>query len=142
MLSDSDMRRIERKAKSLMPNHSALAPSQWVSVAIIALFLGFYGLIFVSSKPQNQWINSPITIKNTQKTQNLTVLHTGTRYTGELRPWSKVPYDEKLAIKAEAREKFPEIKNIGQGVDWQPVSLWLAQEKGVTQGNPRDLFRN
>lgn len=59
-----------------------------------------------------------------------------------VRQWNELSYDEKTVIKEEALSRFPEIKNIGQGVNWKPIAKWLAEEKGVAHANPRDIFRD
>ena len=62
-------------------------------------------------------------------------------YGAPLRSWSDIPADQRQAIKVEALLKFPQIKDIGTGIDWKPISKWLAEEKGVIHSNPRDIFR-
>ena len=59
-----------------------------------------------------------------------------------VRKWSELSRAERDVIKEQARVKFPEINKIGSGVNWKPVAKWLAEEKGVTHSNPRDLFRD
>lgn len=59
-----------------------------------------------------------------------------------LRQWSEVPMAERKAIKAAARARFPEIDDIGGGVNWKPISTWLAEVHQVAHSNPRDLFRD
>lgn len=58
-----------------------------------------------------------------------------------LKQWHELNEAEKVAIKAAALRKFPQINRIGEGVSWKPVTEWLAEEKGVIHTNPRDLFR-
>ena len=60
----------------------------------------------------------------------------------DLRRWHEVAVEERKAIKAEAIATFPQIKDIGEGVNWKPIAEWLVHEKQVIHANPRDLFRN
>ena len=58
----------------------------------------------------------------------------------EGRTWGTLTPEEKFNIRREAIQKFPQIKNIGNGVSWQPISEWLYQEKGIAHSNVRSLF--
>lgn len=60
----------------------------------------------------------------------------------DLKHWSDLSREEKNVIKQEATRIFPQVKNIGQGVRWAPISQWLANEKRVIHPNVRDIFRN
>lgn len=58
-----------------------------------------------------------------------------------LRYWSELSEEEKVAIKQEARHKFPEIiENKGKYVSWKPITKWLNEEKRVVVADTRSLF--
>jgi len=55
--------------------------------------------------------------------------------------WSDLAKEDKKIIINETIEKFPEIKELGSGVNWRPITMWLAQEKGIIYSLTRDIFR-
>ena len=96
--------------------------------AIIFLVLGFIFAVFLVYRiGDNNSINHSNIITNISY--------------NELKHWKELTDEEKENIKLEAVETFPQMKNIGNGVSWKPITEWLAQEKGVLHNNPRDLFR-
>ena len=58
-----------------------------------------------------------------------------------VRQWSDLSFDERMTIKDEIREKFPNVAN-GEDRDFRPVLKWMIDERNVTSPSPRDLFRN
>ncbi len=60
---------------------------------------------------------------------------------GNMKQWRDLEPVERRLVKQEALKRFPEIHDIGQGVEWRPVAEWMAEEKGVAVSNVRDLFR-
>jgi hypothetical protein len=105
------------------------------------LMLGILGIAFYAiGKVGNQYIIDNSYTDNSKYIQSINVRNNP--YVKDLRKWTELSREEKSAIKQEALIRFPQIKGIGNGVNWRPVAEWLAEDKGVIHSNPRDLFRD
>lgn len=56
--------------------------------------------------------------------------------------YSDLAKDAQIAFKKEACLLFPQINDIGKGVDWQPVTDWMMNVKHIKANSTRDLFRS
>lgn len=135
MSRDDIIRRVEERAEKILADTSKRQP-HWLIIggaaaglAVLAIFLIFGRSAYSIKNSNNATIigsANNVTINNHQTVQ----------------VWQDLSPEKREEIKEEAIQKFPQIKNIGQGVDWKPVAKWLVEEKGIIHTNPRDLFRN
>lgn len=132
MSTDELLSRIERRAEELRlySTKKSMPVLLIVATALIVLGLLFWGLnkngYFIIGSDNSTIVGS---------ISNFTINQ------APMRQWSQLSASEREKIKQEAIEKFPQIRNIGQGIEWAPISKWMAEEKHVTHSNPRDLFR-
>lgn len=132
---DDIIRQVEERAEKLLEGAPKKKIHWWIiggalaALVVVALFFTFGRNTYSIADSNNATIigsANNVTINNRQTIQ----------------VWGDLPMEKREEIKTEAIQKFPQIKNIGQGVDWKPVSRWLAEEKGIVHSNPRDLFRD
>jgi hypothetical protein len=125
---------ISRRPPTIKPKLSM----KWVILALIVtlIFLTHRGVNFISVDNGGSYHVGDIININKYFTK-----YTTNADGRKLRKWSELSKAERKQIKAETLKKFPDIRNIGDGVNWQPIAEWLAKEKNLSHANPRDLFR-
>ncbi|MAR56663.1 MAG: hypothetical protein CMM93_05720 [Rickettsiales bacterium] len=129
-MTSNDRETIKAIARDLLPAPRKRSAPPYLILGLAILLCGIAAIPLLSRE---------IWIANDNST---TIIQTKTiTATPALRQWGELTREERDAIKAEARLRFPRIENIGEGVSWKPVSEWMAEEKGVAVSNVRDLFR-